>query len=54
MNETQYIKELFNRYIVSAEMDVNKPGKQLTAHTKRLGIELRQEMIAFEKNHSIC
>lgn len=53
MNEIQYMKELFNRYIISAEQDANKGYKRLSAHTKRLGIELRQEMLLFEKEHSI-
>ena len=54
MNETQYMKELFDRYIASAEKDANKNYKSLSAHTKRLGIELRQEMLSFEKSHSVC
>ncbi|WP_455470204.1 hypothetical protein [Streptococcus salivarius] len=59
MDELDYIKNIFDRYISECEELSKEPPNGWTTSAankskiKRLGIELRREMIEFERKHDV-
>ena len=59
MGELDYIKRLYDRYISECEKLFKEPPNKWTASAankskiKRLGIELRQEMIDLERKYYV-
>lgn len=59
MDELDYVKRLYDRYISECEKLFKEPPNKWTASAankskiKRLGIELRQEMIEFERKYYV-
>lgn len=59
MDELNYIKNMFNRYISECEELFKEPPNRWTSSAankskiKHLGIELRREMIEFERKHDV-
>ena len=59
MGELDYVKRLYDRYISECEKLFKEPPNKWTASAankskiKRLGIELRQEMIDFERKYYV-
>lgn len=59
MDELDYIKNMYDRYISECEELSKEPPNKWTASAankakiKRLGIELRQEMINLERKHDV-
>ena len=59
MGELDYVKRLCDRYISECENLFKEPPNKWTASAankskiKRLGIELRQEMIDFERKYYV-
>lgn len=59
MDELKYMENMFNKYISECEELFKEPPNAWTASAankskiKRLGIELRREMIEFERKHDV-
>ena len=59
MDELDYIKDMYDRYISECENLFKEPPNKWTssaankAKIKRLGIELRQEMINLERKYYV-
>lgn len=59
MDELMYLNNLYDRYISECEKLFKEPPNKWTASAankskiKRLGIELRQEMIDFERKYYV-
>ena len=59
MDELDYVKRLYDRYISECEKLFKEPPNKWTASAankskiKRLGIELRQEMINLERKYYV-
>lgn len=59
MDELDYIKNMYDRYISECEELSKEPPNKWTASAankakiKRLGIELRQEMINLERKYDV-
>lgn len=59
MDELDYVKSMFDKYISECEKLFKEPPNKWTASAankskiKRLGIELRQEMIEFERKYYV-
>lgn len=59
MNELDYVKSMFDKYIFECEELFKEPPNRWTSSAankskiKRLGIELRQEMIDLERKYYV-
>ncbi len=59
MDELNYMKNMFNKYISECEELFKEPPNGWTSSAankskiKHLGIELRREMIEFERKHDV-